>query len=291
MNITRIRNLFLLLNLLLRVTVFGQSKKEEILKLNNSIDSIQNLLLQERNLLSSTKLELSNVYDSLKLQIKENQSKNEIINSNLIRLENIKKQISSLNDSLAVQIELNSRLISQRDFSNNLLKDKELDFIVTYFKRRLKVFENDYPGQITFQEENGIITVHSPGEIGYVPAFIFSKELKPTLCGDLDNDGNQEVIFEVEVTAGGTAAWKEIYCLKYINAEKFLIIKLDFPCPCSEISYDSDCRDPNPNIIGNKKNVIEIESPCFKEMDPDCCPSVMKKTRYIFEGSELIIHK
>ena len=131
MNITRIRNLFLLLNLLLRVTVFGQSKKEEILKLNNSIDSIQNLLLQERNLLSSTKFELSNVYDSLKLQIKENQSKNEIINSNLIRLENLKKQISSLNDSLAVQIELNSRLISQRDFSNNLLKDKELDFIVT----------------------------------------------------------------------------------------------------------------------------------------------------------------
>jgi len=285
------RNLFLFLNLLLTVTVFGQSKKEEIFKLNYSIDSIQNLLLQERNVLSSTKLELFKVYDSLKFQIQENQSKNEIINSNLIRLENLKKQISSLNDSLALQIQLNRRLISQRDFSNNLLKDKEIDFIVTYFKRKLKVFENDYPGQITFQEEDGIITVHSPGEIGYVPAFIFSKELKPTLFGDLDNDGIQEVIFEVEVTAGGTAAWKEIYCLKYINTEKFLIFKLDFPCPCSEISYDSDCRDSNPNIIGNKKNIIEIESPCFKEMDAECCPSNMKKARYIFEGTELIIQR
>jgi hypothetical protein len=157
MNIKRMRNLFLFSNLLLTVTAFGQSKKEEILKLNNSSDSIQNLLLQERNLHSSTKLELFKVYDSLKFQIQENLSKNEIINSNLIKLENLNKQISSLNDSLAEHIQLNRRLISQRDFSNNLLNDKELDFIVTYFKRKLKVFENDYPGQISFQEEDGIL--------------------------------------------------------------------------------------------------------------------------------------
>jgi hypothetical protein len=289
--IIMVRNLFLISNLILTMTVFGQSKKEEILKLNNSIDSIQNLLHQERNLLSSTKLELFKVYDSLKFQIQENQTKNEIINSNLLKIENLNKKNSILNDSLVLQIQLNRRLTEQRDFSNNLLNDKEIDFIITYFKRKLKVFENDFPGQIAFQEEDGIITVHSPGEIGYVPAFIFSKELKLSLFGDLDNDGIQEVIFEVEVTAGGTSVWKEIYCLKYITAERFLIFKLDFPCPCSEISYDSDCRDPNPSIIGNKKNIIEIESPCYKEIDPDCCPSIMKKARYIFEGTEIIIQR
>jgi hypothetical protein len=285
------KNLFIILFLILSITVFGQSKKEEILNLNNSIDSIQNLLLQERNLLSSTKLELFKVYDSLNFHIKENQLKNEIITTNLQKLEQLNKKNSSLNDSLSIQIQLNRRLTAQRDFSNSLLKDKEIDFIIAYFKQKLKVFENDYPGQISFQEEDGIITVHSPGEIGYVPAFMFSKKLKPSLFGDLENDGIQEVIFEVEVTAGGTALWKEIYCLKYITTEKFLLIKLDFPCPCINVSYDLDCRDPNPHIIGNKQNIIEIESPCYKEMDGDCCPSIITKAKYIFEGTELIIQR
>jgi len=184
-----------------------------------------------------------------------------------------------------VLISCENKKISTRDFSNGTFNEDEITFIINYFKSELKQF-NEEEQESKFIIDSTGITVHSKGELGYVPAFNFKRNYNKKLAGDLDNDGTQEILFNVGVTGGGTAYWGEIYCLKIFPNNSRSLLKLKVPCACIS---NYECRDPNTEIINVKGNVLTIESNCFLNSDADCCPSSIIKSKYKFIDTALLL--
>jgi hypothetical protein len=196
------------------------------------------------------------------------------------------KQIEVLTTNLdSLKKEQVSEKKKRVDFSNGTFNDDELLFIINYFKKELKHFSEEELESKLLIDSIGF-TVHSEGELGYVPAFDFKRNYNTSLAGDLDNDGTHEILFNVGVTGGGTAYWGEIYCLKILPNNDYLLFKIDAPCGCKN---NYECREPNTKILKVKGDILTIEILCFLKSDANCWPSSIIKSRYKFIDTTLVL--
>jgi hypothetical protein len=263
----------------------AQSKKEQIKVLNTSLDSLKQALEQETKLTIQLETKLSQLAE--KLEKKETElikSNNSLISSNK-KTSELLLQLNLLKDSIEIYRNSITKLKSTRDFSNGSFNDDELNFIIEYFKRELKQI-NDEELESKLLIDDVEITVHSEGELGYVPAFYFQRNYNKLLAGDLDNDGTPEIIFTVGVTGGGTAHWGEIYCLKIFSNNGYILFNIEAPCDCRN---NYECREPNTAILNVQENVLTIETHCFLDSDANCCPSSIIKSKYKFIDKSLLL--
>jgi hypothetical protein len=269
----------------------AQSKKVQIEVLNTSLDSLNQSLAKEKILTKQLESQLSILAEILeKKETELITAKNSLLNSN-IKTTELTQKLNLIRDSIEIYRNSIKKLTFTRDFSNGTFNDDELMFIINYFKRELKqkfsfITEEELESKLLIDSTG--ITIHSEGELGYVPAFDFKRNYNKSLAGDLDNDGTHEILFNVGVTAGGTAYWGEIYCLKIFPNNNHILFKIEAPCACTS---NYECRKPSTEIINVKDNVLTIESRCFFDSDPNCCPSLTIKSRYKFIDTHLILIK
>jgi hypothetical protein len=268
---------------------FAQSKKAQIESLIFSLDSCKQLLEIERAL--SKKLENQISLLTEKNQLKEDElvkSNNSLVNS-YKKTEELTNKLSLSNDSLKIYRNTINKLTITRDFSNEIFTESELDYIINYLKKELKQFneeEEELVSKVLIDSKK--IIVHLEGELGSVPAFDFSINYNKLLAGDLDNDGTQEILFNVGVTGGGTAYWGQLYCLKIFPNNCYLIFEIEVPCGCTG---EYECTEPNTEILNISDNILTIENQCFLDSDPLCCPSLVIKPKYEFSNNSLILVK
>lgn len=277
------RNKYILTAIFVILTIIqsaAQSKKVQIEVLNKSLDSLNNSLAEEKKLSMQLKSQLTMLKETLeKKEVELITANNSLLKNNVIIAE-LTQELNFIRDSII-------KLTFTRDFSNGTFNDDELMFIINYFKRELKLFTEEELESKLLIDSAGI-TVHSEGELGYVPAFDFKRNYNKSLAGDLDNDGTHEILFNVGVTGGGTACWGEIYCLKIFPNNNHILFKIEVPCACTS---NYECREPNTEIINVKDNVLTIESQCFLDSDANCCPSSTIKSRYKFIDTALLLIK
>jgi len=176
---------------------------------------------------------------------------------------------------------------ANRDLSDGKFSKQELDFIIEEFKKEvLKYAEEDLGAEVKFGKNE--ITIHAEGKLGYVPAIELKRNISTWVAGDLDQDGTNEIIFDVFFTGGGTAYWYELYCLKIKDNGIFSLIHLAAPCPCKN---NLACHEPTAHIIGFSNNLITINAQCFGPYDANCCPSSNYAAKYKFAKNKLLLVK
>ncbi len=102
--------------------------------------------------------------------------------------------------------------------------------------------------------------------------------------GDINGDGNDDVIVPVSSNGGGTAVWDDLFF--FLSDQKTLASYIMFNS--SELA---SCGNG-----GGKFEVKAIaaafivgESQCYAEDDPSCCPSLKYKTEYKLQGEKLVL--
>ena len=278
------RNNYILTAIFVILTIIqssAQSKKDQIEVLNKSLDSLNQSLAKEKKSSMQLESQLTILTETLeKKKVELITANNSLLNNNIIIAE-LTQELNLIRDSII-------KLTFTRDFSNGTFNDDELMFIINYLKRELKQFTEEEELESILLINSSGITVHSEGELGYVPAFDFKRNYNKLLAGDLDKDGSHEILFNVGVTGGGSAYWGELYCLKIFPNNNYILFKIEVPCGCSG---NYECREPNTEIIDVKDNILTIESQCFLDSDPNCCPSSTFKSRYKFIDTTLILIK
>jgi hypothetical protein len=309
--------IFLLLMCFHTSFVYSQSKKEQIEILQQRFDSIQlahhQLIVQSvkadkdftlskalaEKRMDSLNTVLSNERkrnQTLSTQLNEANTRNQKNDQEILELKRslqesetamraLTHRVDLLLDSVTMYKKAFEKTAVVRDLSDGKFSKNELDFIIEAFKKQvLNYTEEDLGAVVAYDDEN--ITIHVEGELGYVPAVELKKNMPTWIAGDLDHDGTNEIIFDVFFTAGGTAYWFELYCLKISQNGTYSLINLDAPCPCKN---KLECREPTANIQGFSNNLITIDSQCFGSDDAMCCPSSNVKAKYKFFNNKLIL--
>jgi hypothetical protein len=271
--------------LILLLPSFAQSKRDQIQSLQLSLDSFSKALIIEKNMVDELKNQLIEKSNSLRQKETEYLFVVEQWNEQNKKYNSLLLEISRLKDSVDFCRKSINDLTSTRDLSNGVFSNEELKFISQFFLRKLSYCFDDVTDPKVLIQPSKII-VHSEGEIGNVPAFDFEKKYNPLFSGDLDKDGTKEILFQVNTTGGGTAEWTDLYCLKIFPNNNYLIFDVNVPCGCGG---NFDCRTPNSEIIDIKGNVLTIENRCFESSDPDCCPSSIRRAKYQFVNTSLLL--
>jgi hypothetical protein len=309
--------IFLLLICFSTSFVFSQSKKEQIEILQQRFDSIQ--VVQNQLIVAGTKTQKEfDAYKTLSekrldslntlrsAELKRNQALTAQLNESNTRVQKNDQEIRELKrsleesetsintltnrvallmDSVTMYKKALEKAVTVRDLSDGKFSQSELNFIIEYFKKEVVKFSDEGLGAVVEYDDKNI-TIHVEGELGYVPAVELNKNIPTWVAGDLDRDGTNEIIFDVFFTAGGTAYWFELYCLKIFENGTYSLINLDAPCPCKN---KLECREPTANIQGFSNNLITIDSQCFGSNDAMCCPSSNVNAKYKFLNNKLIL--
>jgi hypothetical protein len=297
--------------------VFSQSKKEQIEILQQRFDSLQ--VVQNKLIVDGTKTQREfDAYKTLSVkrldslntlrvtELKRNESLTAQLNESNARVQKndqeirelkrsleesetsintLTRRVALLTDSVTMYKKALDKSVTVRDLSDGKFSQGELNFIIDYLKKEVVKFSDEGLGAVVeYDDEN--ITVHVEGELGYVPAFELKRNIPTWVAGDLDQDGTNEIIFDLFFTAGGTAAWFELYCLKINKNGSYSIINLDAPCPCKNYL---ECREPSAHVVGFSNNLITIDANCFRADDAMCCPSSTLKAKYKFLNNKLIL--
>ncbi len=120
-----------------------------------------------------------------------------------------------------------------------------------------------------------------PSDIGGISQTIdFSKFVRDHVKGDINNDGNDDLIITVMVSGGGSAAWNEIFTFIFQNNIYMLngITHGTKICGCSDGNFT-----PTKIADGNLHGV----STCWTPEDAHCCPSLEYNTTVAFDGKGL----
>ena len=270
----------LLAFLLLSSVCFGQSKKEQIEALNHSIDSLNAVLSTTRDNASKAFGALNTTIDGLNSEIAQ-------LKSDVSSLESSTNKLSKDNEKLKLDLEelskkyleLEAKLSVNLDFSDGKFSENVIQFIIEYFLSGLKARGEN----ALFHRTTNDIIIQVEGRLGYVPSYSFSTMYNTKLAGDIDKDGSNEILFQVEHSEGGTYAWREYYCLKLFSESNFELFECKIQCPCAY-----DCGESFfPELIDVKANVLVFEIACFTEDDALCCPSSNIQAEYVFKDNLL----
>lgn len=282
------KSLLLLTALFVAGVSFGQSKKEQIDILTNRVDSLNTVLSTTRDNASKDIGALNSTIDGLNSEIAQLKNDISTLESSVSTLEKDKSKLTRENEKLKTDLEemskknleLEAKLSVNFDFSNGKFSENIIQFIKEYFSTSLtargeKVIFHRTPNEIIIQVE---------GELGYVPSYSINTMYNTKLAGDIDKDGQNEILFQVEHSEGGTYAWREYYCLKLFSESNFELFECKIQCPCA-----FDCGESFfPELIDVKANVLVFEIACFTEDDALCCPSSNIQVEYVFNDNLLI---
>ena len=261
--------------------------KELILKFSESNDSLEkanlDLSIQLNGaLLKKSEFELKNARlaeeNKLLLEQIEALTKSQEIFTRTIKSN--QTTISQLQDSI-------NKLSLVRDLSNGQFSTEEMDFITKSLRDQIKKYSNGNEASFVIKKTDKTIIKLGTGDLGYVPAFEFSSRYNPKFAGDIDKDGKQEIIFTIDEAAGGTYAWKTIFCLKILPNNQYKLIQLDYTCPCA-VSYICG-ENPYPEMTKLVNGNIYIHMACYGEDDAACCPSSETEKAYKFEYDRFIL--
>jgi hypothetical protein len=271
--------------------VLSQSKKDQILILLNKVDSLDQVVSNKNFCIAGKDIEISKLQNQISQENKKN-----LELQNLLELQIQESQICA--DSLKMALKRYQMLISKGFYTFSqfgkfdsieldVFEEKEINFLIDYFSSALKqefginqtiIVECDSIGKI-----EPVISVAIKGEAGYTPAYEINLCFKKSLFGDLNLDGQKEIIFQVGRTGGGTAYWNELYVLNFLPENIFKISNVKVECACEPGFY---CWEPNTEIIEVVSRRLLIKSLCFSSEDATCCPSQVFNTWYeYFDGN------
>lgn len=120
-----------------------------------------------------------------------------------------------------------------------------------------------------------------PSDVGGISQTIdFSKFIGDHVKGDINNDGNDDLIITVMVSGGGSNAWNEIFAFIFQNNRYILkgITHGSKVCGCSDGNFT-----PTKIAEGSLYGV----STCWGPEDAHCCPSLEYNTKVAFDGNGL----
>ena len=260
---------------------FTQSKKEQIDQLNLHADSLQNIIDVKSAAILNFELQIN----QNQIQIKELQEKYKTLDlqsTNLIAVLN--KRVIQLSDSLKSTMYDLSKYSEQRDFSNGLFTEEQIQFMVEYFTNKLKNVESS---EVVLSKENDDLLIHIKGEPGYVASYKLAPSFNPKYAGDLDKDGSSEILFQVMRSSGGSYEWVDFYCLKFVPNSSYVLVELGVECPCSYSCGESSY----PEILGISSNKLIIKKACYSEDDAQCCPSSEIEATYEFKNNQLFLKR
>jgi hypothetical protein len=261
--------------------VFSQSRKDQIDQLNLQADSLKNVISEKSNAISNYQLQI-NQFQQQTQEIQGEFNTLEVKSTQLIN--ELNHKIIQLTDTLKYTKELLSRYTENRNFSNGLFSEQQVQFIIEYFTNKLKIAESS---NVVVKKANGDYIIQMIGELGYVSFYQFTPSYNPKFAGDLDNDGSFEILFQVVRSMGGINEWKDLYCLKFVPNSSYVIIELGIECPCQYSCGESH----QPEIKSITSNKLIIKSACFKEDDAECCPSSEMESTYEFKNNQLFLKR
>lgn len=261
--------------------------KELILKISQSNDSLE-----------KANLDLSNQLNAALQQKSEFVAKNSILTAENKQLLEQVDALTKSQENLSATISLNQETIQKlrdslndfyivRDLSNGQFSSEEIEFITKRLRVQIKKYQNDNEDSYVLKRAETTIIKLGTGDLGYVPAYEFSSRYNPKFAADIDNDGTQEIIFTVEETAGGTYAWKTIFCLKFLPNNQYSLLQLDYTCPCA-VTYNCG-ENPYPEMTKVVNGKIYIKMACYGQNDASCCPSSEAEKAYTFANDKLIL--
>ena len=113
---------------------------------------------------------------------------------------------------------------------------------------------------------------------------IDSRISNSNFTGDINGDKVDDLIVTASTEGGGGGGnvyWDDIFVFIRRNG----IYWLDHVVANTNIA----CKKGFFNIKAIKNNVIEGESNCYEDSDPNCCPSLVYKTNLVYVNSEFKI--
>ena len=176
----------------------------------------------------------------------------------------------------------NKTAINQNDSTLRSFTKEQLDFLIKEFKEKLK---NNNGSQLNFSIGQ-TVNIWQSGLKGNVPGIEFNPYYNNKFSRDFEKDGNNEIIFTVDETGGGTSLWQTIYCLKEKRDGSFKLIRLNYLCPCSK---PLSCQaSQHPELINVVNNHLIIKIGCLGENDAQCCPGLHYEVTYNYKNDSLI---
>ncbi len=196
-------------------------------------------------------------------------------------------EINENEDALKLEAEKAETAKEIYDPVYNQLNSDELVFVIDYFKQWVvesaKAIESENwskGGQVE-SSKDGNFSITLKGE-EYGPYVNFSNNHDNIFSIEMQELGHQPKILTNIEAGGGTAEWQGIYLLDILPNKNYHITALEIPCPCS------NCGDnPHFEMVGLQKNQITFSMPCFRDDDPNCCPSSNKEVLYEFSNGKL----
>lgn len=120
-----------------------------------------------------------------------------------------------------------------------------------------------------------------PSDIGGISQTIdFSKLVRDHVKGDINHDGNDDLVITVMVSGGGSAAWNEIFTF-ILQGNKYTLFGV------TRGTEISGCSDGNFTPLKIVNGQIVGTSTCWGPEDASCCPSLEYNTTVAFEGKGL----
>ncbi len=146
----------------------------------------------------------------------------------------------------------------------------------------VKNFSQDKP-KMTKNEEATYVNIQFDFGGGVSSSVYFSRLKNENVIGDLNNDGQEDVIVKVYSNTGGNTDYLDLYVfLQQASSWKLLLVKS---------SSDEDIKGCQigqyvPLTISN--GFLIGESSCFLQSDPRCCPSLFYKTTLKLQNNQLV---
>lgn len=261
--------------------------KELILKISLSNDSLKKV-----------NIDLNNQFKDLLETSIESESKNKRLAEDNQRLTEQVDAFKKTQENLNNTVKSNQKTIKQlqdslndffvkRDLSNGQFSTEEIEYITKSLRVQIKKYQNDNEASFVIQKGESTLVKLGTGELGYVPAYEFKHTFNPNIAGDLNGDGQQEVLFIMEVTTGGTYAWQEIFCLKFLPNGQYSLVQVNYDCPCAS-NYNCG-ENPFPEFVNYSNGRVYIHMACYAENDASCCPSAETNNAFLFQKDKLVL--
>jgi hypothetical protein len=158
---------------------------------------------------------------------------------------------------------------------------EQLDFLIKEFKGKLK---NNAGLQVNVSIDK-TVNVWQKGQKGNVPGIEFNPYFNTKFSRDFEKDGNNEIIFTVDETGGGTAVWQTIYSLKEKKDGSFKLIRLNYLCPCQPLRCQASSHPELVNVVNDQ---LIIKMGCLADDDAECCPGQFYEVTYNYKNDSLI---
>ena len=175
---------------------------------------------------------------------------------------------------------------NEKEVLSELTDTTKLDTSWSYFMSEVEqhyistkdtslVFESEID-----EERNVKSTIGRERESGSIVSEVNIPIENSLVFGDLDSDGINEYLIEINCASGGSASWNEVLLFKLIdNHYKIVSVKNNTDL--------AGCSNGEFFINEISKGKVRGTSRCWTNEDAHCCPSLEYDTEVMLEGDNL----